>query len=252
MTRYKFLLNSNNAQILTEEGIVFLHGGHDLKPRLNKVYTFTNETIVAHKVGFQSGQALYNLGMYSYVNSPLREFDTVGNYCSIAPNVAIQIENFDKSRFTTSAVTYLDWYVMNKNSNIKMFPIPQEIKPISIGHDVWIGVFSSLKPGIHLGTGCVIESRSNVTEDVPPYAIVGGDPARIIKFRFPTDIIEELLKSNWFSYDISTMNIRGDISIPAFLNEFELAKVQGKVSKIKYTKFKEILDIHKISYEQIN
>jgi carbonic anhydrase/acetyltransferase-like protein (isoleucine patch superfamily) len=71
----------------------------------------------------------------------------------------------------------------------------------SVGHDVWIGASVTLAMGIKLGTGCVIAANSVVTKDVPPYAIVGGNPASLIKFRFDFGLISALLRSEWWNFD---------------------------------------------------
>ncbi|MFP3594765.1 DapH/DapD/GlmU-related protein, partial [Chryseobacterium sp. SIMBA_038] len=63
-----------------------------------------------------------------------------------------------------------------------------------IGHDVWIGAKSVIKSGITIGHGSIVAALSFVNKDVPPYAIVGGIPAKILKFRFPEEIITDLLE----------------------------------------------------------
>lgn len=70
----------------------------------------------------------------------------------------------------------------------------------SIGHDVWIGRNVTLSMGITVGTGSVIAAGSVVTRSVEPYAIVGGNPARLIRRRFPDDICRALLASRWWRY----------------------------------------------------
>lgn len=66
--------------------------------------------------------------------------------------------------------------------------------PIVIGNDVWIGMDSMILSGVTIGQGAVIAAGSVVTKDVPPYAIVGGNPAKVIKYRFEPQIIDRLLK----------------------------------------------------------
>lgn len=74
----------------------------------------------------------------------------------------------------------------------------EAVKTTSIGHDVWIGQNSLIKQGITIGTGAVIGMGSVVTKDVAPYAIVAGNPARLIRMRFDQEIIDGLLESRWW------------------------------------------------------
>lgn len=72
---------------------------------------------------------------------------------------------------------------------------------IVIGSDVWIGYESVILSGVHIGDGAIIGARAVVTKDVPPYAIVGGVPAKIIRKRFDDDVIEKLLSIKWWGWD---------------------------------------------------
>lgn len=68
----------------------------------------------------------------------------------------------------------------------------------SVGHDVWIGNHAAIMSGVHIGDGAVVAAYSVVTKDVPPYAIVGGNPARVLKYRFSEDMIERFLGTKWW------------------------------------------------------
>jgi virginiamycin A acetyltransferase len=71
-----------------------------------------------------------------------------------------------------------------------------------IGNDVWIGYEAVLMPGVTVGDGAIIAAKSVVVSDVPPYAIVGGNPARLIRQRFGNDLVEALLAIAWWDWDI--------------------------------------------------
>ena len=71
---------------------------------------------------------------------------------------------------------------------------------IVIGNDVWIGYEAVVLAGVTVGDGAIIGARALVTKDVPPYTIVGGVPARIIRRRFPEDTIAKLLKLQWWEW----------------------------------------------------
>ena len=86
-----------------------------------------------------------------------------------------------------------------------------------IGNDVWIGMDTTIMPGIKIGDGAIIAAKSVVTRDVVPYTIVGGNPANKIKERFTNAIIEELLQIQWWHFDIEKITenidaiVQGDI-----------------------------------------
>lgn len=131
------------------------------------------------------------LGNYCYIGRycSLTKVD-IGHYCSIANNVSIGQGEHDLSLISTHAVFYDDAFdVLTK-------------KPCSIGHDVWIGVDAVVLRGVKIGNGAVIGANSVVTKDVPPYAIVVGSPARIIKYRFTQEKINAIEESQWWLEDV--------------------------------------------------
>lgn len=71
-----------------------------------------------------------------------------------------------------------------------------------IGNDVWIGYKACIMPGVHIGDGAIIAAHAVVTKDVPPYAVVGGNPAKVIKYRFDQQKIQKLLELQWWNWDI--------------------------------------------------
>jgi hypothetical protein len=78
--------------------------------------------------------------------------------------------------------------------------LPNPIEPIStvVGNDVWIGRQVTIRRGVTVGHGAIIGANSFVNKDVPPYAIVGGLPAKLIRYRFSEDVIARLLDLNWW------------------------------------------------------
>jgi serine acetyltransferase len=78
--------------------------------------------------------------------------------------------------------------------------------PLKIGNDVWLGHNSIIMPNVkEIGTGAVIGAGAVVNKDVPPYAVVVGNPARVVKYRFEKCVIEELLKSKWWEKSIEEL-----------------------------------------------
>jgi acetyltransferase-like isoleucine patch superfamily enzyme len=144
---------------------------------------------------------LYNvkIGAYSYIQANGRIFNCeIGRFCSIAANVTIAPGMHDMSRVTTHPSFYL---FMNSLPKIyvkhDIFPV---FKNVKIGHDVWIGERAIILDGVSIGNGAVIAAGAVVTKDVEPYSVVGGVPARCIKYRFASDIIEILQESEWWNF----------------------------------------------------
>lgn len=137
------------------------------------------------------------VGRYTSINGPNTDLRsrlnpiTIGNFCSIARNVTFQEFNHDFTRLTS--------YFVNANMLGKSTKEDIVSKgPINIGHDVWIGTHSVILSGVTISTGAVVAANSVVTSDIPPYAIVGGNPAKVIKYRFEEDVISKLLQSKWW------------------------------------------------------
>ena len=117
----------------------------------------------------------------------------IGNYSIIAHDIKFLIDlNHDYL-----SVSMYPWKaVFNLETDNKL----KEKGQIIIGNDVWIGRGATLISSVTVGNGAVIGAQSVVTKDVPPYAIVGGNPAKIIKYRFPKEIIEKLNKIKWWNW----------------------------------------------------
>lgn len=76
------------------------------------------------------------------------------------------------------------------------------VKDTIVDHDVWIGQNAAIMPGVHIGSGAIIAAASVVTRNVPPYAVVGGNPASIIRMRYPDEVISELLELGWWDWPL--------------------------------------------------
>lgn len=145
-----------------------------------------------------SGTEFYDssIGRHSYIgyNSEIHSCD-VGSFCSIANGLIVGGAKHPLDWVSTSPVFYdVGGGTGRHLGNHKIEPL----KRTSIGNDVWIGSRVIIMQGLNVGTGAVIGAGSVVTKDVPPYAIVAGCPARIIKYRFDEDTIRLLLESRWW------------------------------------------------------
>lgn len=124
----------------------------------------------------------------------------IGSFCSIGSNVQLGHGSHPLSFLSTSSYFYLD-EIKWKNPESPSHEEFWELEPVKIGNDVWIGDNVFVKNGITISDGAVIGANAVVTKDVPPYAIVAGNPAKIIRYRFDENTINRLLKLEWWEFD---------------------------------------------------
>lgn len=141
------------------------------------------------------------LGVYSYIQKNSEIVNTkIDKFCSIASNVTIGLGNHPTNLVSTNP-TFYD----NTQPLMFSFAKDKEYESLSevtiIESDVWIGQNVMIKSGVTVGVGAVIGAGSVVTKDVEPYSVVGGVPAKHIKYRFEKDIREGLLSSKWWDFD---------------------------------------------------
>ena len=140
-----------------------------------------------------------DVGLYTYGSCFAPNFNTggtvkIGRYCSIARDVHYYGSNHPMNHAVMSAYFY--------NSDFGGLHVRDvERKTLEIGHDVWIGHGAVILSGCEkIGNGSVIAAGAVVTKDVPPYAIVGGIPAKVLKYRFDQEIIDLLEESKWWTH----------------------------------------------------
>lgn len=121
----------------------------------------------------------------------------IGRFCSIGNGVII---GHDRAGHP------LDWVSTHPFSHSGThLNYSSRFEPARVGHDVWIGRDAMILEGVEVGTGAVIAARSVVTKDVPPYAIVAGSPAKIIRYRHSEEIIQGLLDSHWWCLPVEKL-----------------------------------------------
>lgn len=147
-------------------------------------------------------QSGIKVGKYSYGFEPLcfkgARVAEIGAFTSIATNVHASLGNHPTDRASTHPFFYLKDFGFRSDSKPE---IAVKNEKIIIGHDVWIGRDVTLMTGITIGHGAIIAAGAVVTKDVPPYAVVGGVPAKLIRYRFDDDTIQKLLQSQWWAWD---------------------------------------------------
>lgn len=149
-----------------------------------------------------------SINSYSYigVNSIIQNA-TIGSFCSIANDVFIGLGTHPTDYFSTSPLLYR----VSNTFQIKLVDEDisfAEYAPIEIGHDVWIGARAIIMGGIKIGDGAIIAAGAIVTKDIPPYSVVGGVPAKVIRYRFEAEKIEKLLKSQWWLWPQNELKLR--------------------------------------------
>ncbi|GHT55360.1 hypothetical protein AGMMS49982_21200 [Bacteroidia bacterium] len=139
------------------------------------------------------------IGSYTYIGeNALIQNATIGRYCSVARDVMIGLSKHPVESFSTNTVFSLTRNCFNIPHIIDRDLDFEYYLPIKIENDVWIGTRAIVMGGVTVGNGAVVAAGSVVTKDVPSYAIVGGVPAKIIRYRFPEEKITALSSTKWW------------------------------------------------------
>jgi phosphonate metabolism protein (transferase hexapeptide repeat family) len=186
------------------------------------------------EVGARTVLLEVDFGDYSYVvNDSDIAYTTIGKFCSIAAMTRINPGNHPMHRASQAHFTYRASAYFPGERDEEEFFAWRRSHPVTIGHDVWIGHGAIVLPGRSIGTGAVVAAAAVVTKDVPPYTIVGGNPARAIRRRFPHGIAERLERLAW--WDWSHERLRAalpdfrQLSVEAFLDKHE-ANAEGAMA----------------------
>ena len=179
------------------------------------------------------GNNACQMGSFSYSNAIIPRLDIkMGRYCSIANGLSFIAGKHPLDTISTSSFIYDSNFYIFKDASIERIKksythtpygmlIPPS-PPTIFENDVYVCTNALLKPGITLHTGCVVAQNAIVTKDVPPYAIVGGSPARILKYRFDELTIKRLLELKWWEYHFADFdNIDPKKDINYYLDELE-------------------------------
>ena len=197
-----------------------------LKNKKNHSFIEENTVSLRAKVGkysiIRKGDEVcsdINIGDYSYLSGPRTFVDglKMGKYCSIARQVTIGVKGHNYHWVTTSPILTSAFYGF-----INQDLAEPNKADVVIGNDVWVGMNANIMRGVTIGDGAVIAADAVVTKDVPPYAIVGGNPARIIKYRFSPEIIAKLLEIKWWDWEENLIKdrINDFYSIEDFVNRY--------------------------------
>ena len=178
------------------------------------------------EVGARTSLVETILGDYSYiVNDGDVIYTTIGKFCSIAAMVRINPGNHPMWRASQSHFTYRAGTYFEDADDEAAFFEWRRAHPVSIGHDVWIGHGAIILAGRSVGDGAVIAAGAIVTKDVPPYSIVAGNPARVLRPRFEAAAANRLQALKW--WDWCHDRLRGalddfrTLSVEAFLKKHD-------------------------------
>ncbi|GAA5521907.1 2,3,4,5-tetrahydropyridine-2,6-dicarboxylate N-acetyltransferase [Fodinibius salicampi] len=200
---------------------------------------FKSDVKINRKVEFEGRNALYNntvflnsfLGFGSYVaNNSMIRATKIGRFCAIGDNVRTGLGLHPTSKFVSihpsffstkeqAGFTFVDKQLFKEHKYID----EENEYFVDIGNDVWIGNNVQIMDGIKIGDGAVLATGAVVTKDVEPYAIYGGVPAKLIKYRFDQETRQKLLKIEWWNKNIKWIQDNADIfsDINEFLNRIE-------------------------------
>lgn len=213
----RLYLSNRISKILCNRYINKHEGGEFYSETLRRIF---KETINSD-IGF----ATY--GCFSLDFCYGQSFD-IGNYCSIAKGVTWIPGNHPLDDVSTHPFFHIEGFgYFKKEKNTQ-----QSLQKRTIGNDVWIGQNTLILPKVNIiGNGAIIGAGSVVTHDVEPYSIVAGNPAKLIKYRFSKEEIEQLEKSEW--WELQPEQIKSAIKYKNDVNKFcnEIERVKDNIEK---------------------
>lgn len=155
-------------------------------------------------------RGFFSVGAYTHLNSGANIWNAIiGRYSRVDANVVIGFRKAEGGIFSNHYFAYSEDGFQNDDieySSLKSKRFYYDKQPITfIGHDVRIHQGSIIFAGVNIGVGAIIYPNSVVDSDVPAYAVVAGNPAKIIKYRFSDKIIKKLIELNWYNFDLSAL-----------------------------------------------
>lgn len=150
----------------------------------------------------------YEIGEYTYGWPQIYDYGSnaclkIGRFTDMAHDIKILLGGNHHTEWVSDFAFYKYHSVF---TNFDKGWTQQDRGDTVIGNDVWIGRGAMLMPGVKIGDGAVIEAGAVVAKEIPPYAIAVGNPARVIKYRFLPEQIEDLLKIKWWDWSESKIN----------------------------------------------
>jgi virginiamycin A acetyltransferase len=154
-------------------------------------YTYYDDP--EHATEFEQRNVLYNYGIENLI---------IGKYCAIAAETRFVMSGANHS---TKGVSTFPFTIFGGDWGERTLDIALDIPSRGdtvVGNDVWIGYRAIIMPGVRIGDGAIIATGAVVTKDVPPYAIVGGNPAAVVKMRYSDADIARLMRAKWWDWPV--------------------------------------------------
>ncbi len=150
-----------------------------------------------------------NIDDFSYIcDYSMVLYAEIGKFVSIAAMTRINAPNHPYERASQHHFTYRPEKYGFSDQPEQSFFKWRKLQKVVIGNDVWIGHGSVILPGVKIGNGAIVGSLSVVTKDIPPYSIAVGNPARVIRNRFPKDIANAIEKTQWWNWPLELIKER--------------------------------------------
>lgn len=185
-----------------------------LEPRIDPTARVRNSTLgIYTSVGPRTSMNESTFGDYSYVVQDCSiVWADIGKFCSIAASTRINPGNHPMWRAALHHFTYRSKsYGFSVDDDSEFFEW-RAAHRVTLGDDVWIGHGSTILPGVKIGTGAAIGAGAVVSKDVPPFAIVGGVPAKLIRFRFEKKVQDALMALAWWDWPREKL----EVALPDF------------------------------------
>jgi acetyltransferase-like isoleucine patch superfamily enzyme len=150
------------------------------------------------------------LGDLSYVSRGARVWNaTIGRFCCIGPEALVGLGRHPTREFVSSHPAFYSTRAQAQLTFVREQKF-EEFRPVTIGHDVWIGARAIVLDGATIGDGAIVGAGAVVTGDVPPYAVVSGVPAKVVRYRFDEATIAAIQASRWWDLGLDVLRANAD------------------------------------------
>lgn len=190
---------------------------HGFRLTLGSFLSYAQNGVIEPYCAIYQGDQIPAIGSFTYTHSAIPVGFSLGRYCSVAwgvkfpgPRHPLELLSTGGFMIGSTADMWETYLTDNGETFSNLQPNPQKPGTV-IGNDVWIGQDVTIMSGLTIGNGAAIAASSVIVKDVPPYAIVGGNPAQFIRWRFPEDIRAELEQLRWWRFGFGAFN-RLDLS----------------------------------------